>query len=174
MKTDVQNKLFAYWNVIRSAVAHDDGIAAIVLIDEIKKRFQDQNSNASDDELYISLLESADKLNIRNPFRDKGHFILVYKSIEQVQHADLEELMAQILSSSKEPLIPKALAMVYADRFAIHPQTVLITEAEKFVPNSHAYDLFDGTEYETWTVLQFNRDWAALEEDWLSTSSSRR
>lgn len=135
MRTDVQNKLSAYWNVIKSAVAHDDSIAAIVLIDEVKKQFQNQNAKVTDDELYISLLESADKLNIRNPFHDKGHFILVYKSIEQVQHADLEELMAQILSSSKEPLIPKALAMVYADRFAIHPQTVLITEAEKFVPN---------------------------------------
>lgn len=135
MRTDIQNKLSAYWNVIKSAVAHDDGIAAIVLIDEVKKQFQNQNAKATDNELYFSLLESADKLNIRNPFRDKEHFILVYKSIGQVQRPDLEELMSQILSSSKEPLIPKALAMVYADRFAIHPQTVLITEAEKFVPN---------------------------------------
>ena len=78
MRSDVQNKLPAYWNVIRSAVAHDDSIAAIVLIDKVKKRFQNQNAKATDDELYISLLESADKLNISNPFRDKEHFILVY------------------------------------------------------------------------------------------------
>lgn len=135
MRTDIQNKLSAYWNVIKSAVAHDDYIATIVLIDEVKKQFQDQGSKATDDELYISLLESADKLNIKNPFRDKAHFILVYKSIEQVQHNDWEGLMAQILSSSKMPLIPKALANVYANRFVIHPQTVLIAEAEKFVPN---------------------------------------
>lgn len=44
MRTDIQNKLSAYWNVIKSAVAHDDGIAAIVLIDEVKKQFQNQNA----------------------------------------------------------------------------------------------------------------------------------
>lgn len=135
MRSDVQNKLPAYWKVIRSTVAPDDSIASIVLIDEVKKRFQNQNAKATDDELYISLLESADKLNIRNPFRDKEHFILVYKSIDQVRHADLEGLMAQILSTSKKPLLPKALVNVYTDRFVFHPQTVLIAEAEKFVPN---------------------------------------
>ena len=135
MRSGVQNKLSAYWNVIRGTVAHDDSIAAIVLIDEVKKRFQNQDSETTDDELYISLLETADKLNVRNPFRDKKHFILVYKSIEEVPRADLEELMAQILSTSKMPLLPKALVNVYVDRFAIHPKTVLIAEAEKFVPN---------------------------------------
>lgn len=138
MRSDVQNKLSAYWNVIRGAVAHDDNIAAIILIDEVKKRFQNQNSETTDDELYISLLETADKLNVRNPFRDKEHFILVYKSIEEVRRADLEELMAQMLSTSKMPLLPEALVNVYAERFAIHPQTVLIAEAEKFVPNLQA------------------------------------
>lgn len=135
MRTDVQNETSDYWNVIRSAVANDDGMAAIVLINEVRKRFRDQNSKATDDELYISLLESADKLNIRNPFRDKDHFILVYKSNERIRYIDLEGLMAQILSSSRMPLIPKALATIYADRFALHSQTVLIAEAEKFVPN---------------------------------------
>ena len=36
------------------------------------------------------------------------------------------------------PLLPEALVNVYAERFAIHPQTVLIAEAEKFVPNLQA------------------------------------
>lgn len=135
MRADVQNGSSPHWNAIRSAVAHDESIVAIVLVGEVKKQFRNQNAEVTDDELYISLLESADKLNVRNPFRDKEHFILVYKSIEEVQHADWEKVMAQILSTSKMPLLPKALVNVYEDRFAIHPQTVLIAEAEKFVPN---------------------------------------
>ena len=135
MKNDSQNKLSAYWNVIRSAVSYDDSIAAIVLIDEVKKKFRNQDSETTDDELYISLLEAADKLKVRNPFHSKEHFIVVYKNIEEVRHADLEGLIAQILSASKMPLLPDALVNVYEKRFVVNPKTVLIAEAEKFVPN---------------------------------------
>lgn len=41
-------------------------------------------------------------------------------------------------------------------------------EAIQEATNSHDYDLFEGAEYETWTALQENRDWAALEKDWLN------
>ena len=39
-------------------------------------------------------------------------------------------------------------------------------EAIQEATNSHDYDLFEGAEYETWTALQENRDWSALEKDW--------
>ncbi|EOQ36193.1 S-layer homology domain-containing protein [Butyricicoccus pullicaecorum] len=41
-------------------------------------------------------------------------------------------------------------------------------EAIQEATNSHDYDLFEGAQYETWTALQENRDWAALEKDWLN------
>ena len=41
-------------------------------------------------------------------------------------------------------------------------------EAIQEATNSHDYDLFEGAEYETWTALQENRDWAALEKDWVN------
>lgn len=41
-------------------------------------------------------------------------------------------------------------------------------EAIQEATNSHDYDLFEGAEYETWTALQENRDWAALEKDWMN------
>ena len=28
--------------------------------------------------------------------------------------------------------------------------------------------MFEGAEYETWTALEENRDWAALEQDWMN------
>ena len=39
-------------------------------------------------------------------------------------------------------------------------------EAIQEATNSHDYDLFEDAEYETWTALQENRDWSALEKDW--------
>lgn len=39
-------------------------------------------------------------------------------------------------------------------------------EAIQEATNSHNYDLFEDAEYETWTALQENRDWSALEKDW--------
>ena len=41
-------------------------------------------------------------------------------------------------------------------------------EAIQEATNSHDYDLFDGAAYETWTSLLENRDWAALEKDWVN------
>ena len=41
-------------------------------------------------------------------------------------------------------------------------------EAIQEATNSHDYDLFEGAEYETWTSLLENRDWAALEKDWVN------
>ena len=41
-------------------------------------------------------------------------------------------------------------------------------EAIQEATNSHDYDLFEGAEYEIWTSLLENRDWAALEKDWVN------
>lgn len=41
-------------------------------------------------------------------------------------------------------------------------------EAIQEATNSHDYDLFEGAAYETWTSLLENRDWAALEKDWVN------
>ena len=41
-------------------------------------------------------------------------------------------------------------------------------EAMQEATNSHDYDMFEGAEYEIWTALEENRDWAALEQDWMN------
>lgn len=47
-----------------------------------------------------------------------------------------------------------------------NPEGTWYYEAIQEATNSHDYDLFEDAEYETWTALQPNRDWAALEKDW--------
>ena len=50
-----------------------------------------------------------------------------------------------------------------------NPEGTWYYEAIQEATNSHDYDLFEDAEYETWTALQENRDWAALEKDWVNT-----
>lgn len=50
-----------------------------------------------------------------------------------------------------------------------NPEGAWYYEAIQEATNSHDYDLFEDAEYETWTALQENRDWAALEKDWVNT-----
>lgn len=49
-----------------------------------------------------------------------------------------------------------------------NPEGTWYYEAIQEATNSHDYDLFEDAEYETWTALQENRDWAALEKDWVN------
>ncbi|MDY2969926.1 MAG: S-layer homology domain-containing protein [Butyricicoccus pullicaecorum] len=53
-----------------------------------------------------------------------------------------------------------------------NPEGTWYYEAIQEATNSHDYDLFEDAEYETWTALQPNRDWAALEKDWANAHSA--
>lgn len=134
MRTSNLDKLVTTWDEIGSAVARTDDIVAYILIDEIRKRFQ--HGKPTSHKLYFSLLEVADKLNVRNPFRNREDFILAYKRVEDTLQIEWEALMAQALSLLKKPQLPKAFVdNVCRNLFATHPRMVLIAEAEKFVPN---------------------------------------
>ena len=53
-----------------------------------------------------------------------------------------------------------------------NPEGAWYYEAIQEATNSHDYDLFEDAEYETWTALQPNRDWAAIEKGWLDAHSA--
>ena len=53
-----------------------------------------------------------------------------------------------------------------------NPEDTWYYEAIQEATNSHDYDLFEDAEYETWTALQPNRDWAAIEKGWLDAHSA--
>lgn len=135
MRMNAQNKIATYKNAIRGAVDPEHYAAAVVLIENVKTHFQQESNEVTADQLYVSLLEAADKLGIKNPFHDKDHFFLVYKKSLEVKHIDWEDVILQMTSTSKIPVLPKALLDVYRERFSIKPEIVLIAEAEKFVPH---------------------------------------
>ncbi len=53
-----------------------------------------------------------------------------------------------------------------------NPEGAWYYEAIQEATNSHDYDLFEDAEYEIWTALQPNRDWAAIEKGWLDAHSA--
>ena len=79
MREGYERRLMAYWDRRRGAVAYDDYITATVLINEVKKMCVGQGEEVTAERAYASLLEAADRIGVRNPFRDKDHFFFVYR-----------------------------------------------------------------------------------------------
>lgn len=123
-----------FWSTIRSLVATDDYITAAVLVSEVKATFRDGGDPETSEAVYAALLRVADQMGIRNPFRDQEQFFLVYKEAAQFKKLDWEKAIAHMASFSRLPVLPPVLVKVFTERFVIHPETVLIAEAEKFVP----------------------------------------
>lgn len=142
MSKDTKAGLAAFWNVMRGAVAPDDYITAVILVNEVKSHLLAQSGSETSDQVYAALLKAADSVGVRNPFRDKDHFFFIYQESRQLEKMDWESAIVQTAAASRVPVLPAALADVYAERFSINPQTVLIAEAEKFVP--HLQRMIDG------------------------------
>lgn len=135
MNFEYENTQSGYWNAIRGSVASQDYITATVLINEVKTRFADEDGHETLEQVYAALLDAADKMDVRNPFSDKDHFFLAYKEGKKLDKMRWEDAIAQTAAASRMPLLPSALIDVYAERFSTEPKSVLIAEAEKFVPN---------------------------------------
>lgn len=135
MKMDAQSGIVTYRDVIRGLVSPDEYAAAVVLVEEVKEYCQKVSDNVDSDQLYVALLEFADKLGIKNPFHNKEDFLLVYKKSEELEYVEWEDVIVHMASTSRMPLIPKVLLDVYQERFSIGPETILVAEAEKFAPN---------------------------------------
>lgn len=131
MNAKTNERLWMYMNALRGTISHGDYITASVLVNEVKK----QNENADAEQAYVALLEAADKLGVKNPFRDKEHFYMIYQESLKAGEIDWEGAIVLEASSSRMPLIPAPLVDVYMERLAAKPESVLIAEAERFVPN---------------------------------------
>ncbi|MDI7817370.1 restriction endonuclease subunit S [Clostridioides difficile] len=135
---DIDNKnLWSYWNKMRGAISEDQTINATVLVDEVKKMCQDMNDGETPESVYSALLEAADRIGVINPFKDRDHFFIIYQESKKFSKLDWEGAIEKTASYSKMPVLPTVLVNEYEKRFEkdIEPETVLIAEAERFVPN---------------------------------------
>lgn len=135
MNKDQERKIMTYWDALKGAVAYDDYITATVLINEVKNRMSDPTAEETADFVYSVLLEAADELRVRNPFSDKDRFFFAYQESKHFEKLDWEGAISQMARASRRPLLPEPIINVYKERFSKKPETVLIAEAEKFVPH---------------------------------------
>lgn len=135
MNKEQERKTVEYWDIMRGAVRQGDYIAAAVLVSEVKNRVIKTDVQETADTVYSILLEVADELHVINPFYDKERFFFIYQAGKQLQKMDWEGAIDKTARFSKTPILPAPIVKVYEERFSVKPESVLITEAEKFVPN---------------------------------------
>lgn len=135
MNKEQERKTVEYWDIMRGAVRQGDYIAAAVLVSEVKNRVIKTDVQETADTVYSILLEVADELHVTNPFYDKERFFYIYQAGKQLQKMDWEGAIDKTARFSKTPILPAPIVKVYEERFSVKPESVLITEAEKFVPN---------------------------------------
>lgn len=130
------DEMFEYLDRLRGFVSADDMIAAVTLIEEVSSESNGEAINFDSRELYNLLLHAADKLRVRNPFRDERVFFDVYRSTYgmELKAFNWEKLLAYTLRNTRRPILPEALIEVYEEHFKNNTETVLIAEGEKFVP----------------------------------------
>lgn len=132
--------LWGYWDKTHVAISEDQTIHATVLVDEVRKMCEELNDKETPETVYAALLEAADRIGVINPFRDKEHFYIIYQESKKLPKLDWEGAIEKTAAYSKMLVLPTVLIKEYEKRFEkdIEPETVLIAEAERFVPNLQA------------------------------------
>ncbi|MGI6122014.1 MAG: restriction endonuclease subunit S [Saccharofermentanales bacterium] len=135
MNKEQEKRIMEFWDTMRGAVAPKDYITAAVLVSEVKNRAVYMKTKETSDAVYSILLEVADELRIKNPFYDRERFFFIYQESKQLQKMDWEGAIDKMARYLRMPVLPSAIIKAYEERFSKKPDTVLIAEAEKFVPN---------------------------------------
>ena len=131
MRNTESGRVLKYWELMRGAISSENYIVATVLINEIKKL---NTSFENADSAYTALLKVADLMGVSNPFIDKERFYLIYKESVELKSLDWEGAIALERKYSRMSVLPLALIDEYKTRLSNKYETVLIAEAEQFVP----------------------------------------
>lgn len=138
MRND-NEKLYLLWNMMRGTTAADQFVTATMLLDEVKNILPDEEGTM--DSAYTALLAAADKLKVNNPFQDRERFFMLLQEMKKLKCVNWEYALEQELRTYRFPLVPEVLVKLLSSRMTKKPETVLIGEADKFVP--HLTDLVD-------------------------------
>lgn len=132
MRNTINNRLYEEMNAIREIIKIDQMIPAFLLINEVRQAMKEGNTVETAEELYALLLATADKKRVRNPFRDRDQFYKVFSNV--TGQIPWEQALMLDLQSYKYPILPEVLIREFASRITGKTETVMIAEAEKFVP----------------------------------------
>lgn len=132
MRNTMSNRLYEEMNVMRGIVKMDQMIPAFLLINEVRQAMEAGKVAGNPEELYALLLMVADRKGVQNPFSDSDQFYRVFSNI--TGQIPWEQALMLDFQSCRYPILPEVLIRKFAARITGKTETVLIAEAEKFVP----------------------------------------
>ena len=136
MPTNAEERIWLYANALKGAMGLDRMLVSAMLVAETKAEYKGRD--LTKEGAYEAMLIVADKLQTTNPFKDPEQF---YKAYEQMSDSpDWEQLLYEGMKYDKlgSILVPDALLPEMTTYISEETQSVLIAEAEKFVPNLKA------------------------------------
>ncbi|MCR4638245.1 restriction endonuclease subunit S [Ruminococcus sp.] len=136
MDEQFAGKMWAYMNSLRGTMNIEDALVGAMLVAEMKMKYKQKSLSKED--AYESMLLVADELHTANPFKSQDDF---YRAFLQMDDApDWEALLYNALKYERMGLIitPEVLLSQMTTFIKGSTKTVLIAEAEKFVPHLKA------------------------------------
>lgn len=129
----MEDRLMKYANDLRGVMPVDKYLDGVMLISETKKELADKE--VSKEAAYEAMLLKADKLRIQNPFENVDSFYDAFQNIDA--DPDWEGLLYRGILNDKMGaiLVPEVLLKKMTETIEEGKKKILITEAEKFVPN---------------------------------------
>ena len=134
MNNEQEREIGMFWNAIRNTVRYEDLVTAAILTNEVKNRTANMKKETPDT-IYRILIDVVTEMHIGNPFTDAEQFYYIYKISQSFKKIDWEGMIEKMLRLFRNAILPSVIIDLYKERFATKPDSVLIAEAEKFVPN---------------------------------------
>ncbi|MEK4272537.1 restriction endonuclease subunit S [Paenibacillus sp. FSL R7-0026] len=126
------NHILNRYNALRGYTAQSEVPTALFLLKKTKEAFASNTKKTTEQNSYEMMLSISNSYGIQNPFPDSKAFFGAYIAMEDGE-IDWEISLAS--ADQKEMFyIPKVLVSEFEKYFNPDTKTVLIPEAEKFVP----------------------------------------
>ncbi|MGI6110019.1 MAG: N-6 DNA methylase [Eubacteriaceae bacterium] len=118
-----------------SSMGSENMLNGAILVTETRN---ENKTEMSKEEAYKAMLLVADKLHMPNPFQDRNQFYQTYSELDE--NPDWEKLLYIAFQgeSTKSALVPNVLFQEMTAHIKDETRTIMIAEAEKFVPNLKA------------------------------------
>ena len=132
MRNSMNDRLYKEMNAMKGIVKADQMIPAFLLINEVRQAIETDNIVKTPEELYVLLLRAADEKGLQNPFDNSDQFYRAFLNV--TGHIPWEQILMLDFKNCKYPIIPEVLTGKFSTHITSKTETVLIAEAEKFVP----------------------------------------
>jgi len=125
------DRIWKYYNAFRGYTILGENRVALLLLKKTKEKFKNIPEKINEKSIYETMLGIADELDVNNPFSNSNDFFNSFNALND--EIDWETILAS--EDPKEAFyVPKVLIYEFEKHFKSNTNTVLIPEAEKFVP----------------------------------------